>query len=208
MGNLVAEISNQQVLFFSFSLLLTFVLLVALSFFGYWLTHQAPSLSPYTKYPLRMGSDLPYDSVERILRYLYSYHEYDNRMFDLRKAAYCRDTGRVFPDALTWYGVIKVDWNFLQKRYPGNYVSWGSLTDLQKEIVKESHHSLEGFEIDYSCPNPIPRMIEPEYALSKPGPLYVDIETKVLLGWKLVPDTDFEVLIVQKPKDLFEIPMT
>jgi hypothetical protein len=27
----------------------------------------------------------------------------------------------------------------------------------------------------------------------------VDLETKVLLGWKEVPDTHLEVLIVQKP---------
>ena len=36
--------------------------------------------------------------------------------------------------------------------------------------------------------------------MTRPGPLYVDIETKVLLGWKVVPGTDLEVLIVQKPK--------
>lgn len=207
MNCLIAEISRQEVVFFSFALLISFIFLLVASFFGYWLRNQPPSISPYTKYPLRMGSDLPYDSVERILRFLYNYHEYDNRMFDLRKAAYCRDTGRIFPDAITWYGAIKVDWSFLQKRYPGVYVSWGSLTELQQENIRESHHSLDGFEIEFSSPQPLPRMIESDYALSKPGPLYVDIETKVLLGWKIVPDTDFEVLIVQKPKELFDIPI-
>jgi hypothetical protein len=93
-----------------------------------------------------------------------------------------------------------VDWNFLQKRYPGKYVSWGSLTEDQKKEVREQHVSLEGFQTEFSCPEPMPRAIEPKYAFIKPGPLYVDIDHKVLLGWKEVPGTEMEVLIVQKPK--------
>jgi hypothetical protein len=32
--------------------------------------------------------------------------------------------------------------------------------------------------------------------------LYVDVETQILIGWKEVPGTEVEVLIVQKPKEL------
>ena len=135
-------------------------------------------------------------------------HEYDNKFFDLNKAAICRTTGRIFPDSVTWYGAVEVDWNFLQKRYRGEYVSWGSLTEEQKTIIKERHLSLEGFQTKFSSPNPSPRFIEPEYAYTIPGPLYVDIRTGILLGWKCVPDTELEVLIVQKPFEKYLPGMT
>jgi len=94
---------------------------------------------------------------------------------------------------------VKVDWTFLQKRYPGIWVSWGSLNSDQQRAISDAHESLEGFQTEVSSPSPAPRAIEPEYAYTKPGPLYVDIQTKVLLGWKVVPGTELEVLIVQKP---------
>lgn len=128
-----------------------------------------------------------------------SYHQYDNRIFDINRAAFCRELGRLFPDSLTWYNSISVDWNFLRKRYPGNYISWGSLTSEQQQLVREMHDSLEGFQTEMSSPDPAPRAVTPEYAFIKPGPLYIDYETKILLGWKIIPGTEFEVLIVQKP---------
>ena len=66
-------------------------------------------------------------------------HEYDNSIFDFGKAAFCRETGRIFPNVVTWYGTIKVDWTFLNKRYPGNYVSWGSLSEYQQEMIRSAH---------------------------------------------------------------------
>ena len=129
--------------------------------------------------------------------------EYDNKLFDLNKAAVCRMTGRIFPDAVTWYGAIDVDWDFLQKRHPGEYVSWGSLTEGQKTIIRERHLSLEGLQTEISSPTPSPRLVEPEYAHTVPGPLYVDIRTGILLGWKQVPDTELEVMIVQKPYETY-----
>lgn len=202
---LFAVVSYQDVAFFSFAILFVFLLLMATFAFGWWVSRKQVSLSPYSRLPLRSGSDLSYSSIETILRYLYKMHQYDNRMFDLNRAAFCRETGRIFPNALTWYGTLHVDWNFLQKRHPGHYVSWGSLTAAQQEAVLRSHHKLEGYQFDYSSPNPSPRLIEPEYAFAKPGPLYVDVNTKVLLGWKLVPNSDFEVLIVTKPLGEFEM---
>lgn len=122
-------------------------------------------------------------------------------MFDFEKAALCRETGRIFPNAVSWLGIIKVDWTFLNKRYPGNYVSWGSLSDSQQEMIRSYHHSLEDFQTEISCKEPAPSKVDPESAASIPGPLYVDLDTKVLLGWKSVPLTDLEVLVVQKPKN-------
>jgi hypothetical protein len=183
-------------------ILATFVLIVAGFWFSHWFTHHSRGISPYTGLPLRRATELPYYSAEKVLRYLHDYKQYDNRIFKLSRAAFCRETGRIFTNCVTWFDTVNVDWTFLQKRYPGHYVSWGSLNPDQKKAVEEAHETLEGFQTEFSSPASSPRAIEPEYAYSKPGPLYVDVETKILLGWKIVPGTDLEVLIVQKPKSL------
>jgi hypothetical protein len=188
------------VIFLGISILLALVFLFLVVWFGWWKSLRPHSLSPYTGLPLRRATDISYFSTERIYRFLYYMKDYDNRIFDLKKAALCRETGRLFQDCVTWYDATFVDWTFLQKRYPGSYVSWGSLNRDQQEAMRNAHDSLEGFQTGFSSPTPSPRSIEPQYAFAKPGPLYVDIETKTLLGWKVVPDTELEVLIVQKPK--------
>ncbi len=78
-------------------------------------------------------------------------------------------------------------------------MSWGSFSNDQQRAIRDVHESLEGFQTDESSANPVPRLVERRYAYTIPGPLYVDLETKVLLGWKCVPETELEVLIVQKP---------
>ncbi|MDP1881072.1 MAG: hypothetical protein Q8K60_09065 [Parachlamydiaceae bacterium] len=187
------------VVFLSIVILLCLGFLFTAFWYGSWFSARSQGESPYTGLPLRTATDLSYYAAEKVLRFLFNFHQYDNRVFKLRKAAYCRETGRIFQDCVNFFNVIQVDWTFLQKRYPGNYVSWGSLTDTQQESVRNRHDSLEGFQTMISSPTAAPRMVEPDYAYTKPGPLYVDIHTNVLLGWKIVPGTDLEVLVVQKP---------
>lgn len=187
-------------IFYSALILISFLLLFVAFLTVAWVTRYSSSKSPYSGMPLRRGSDLPYDSAKKILQFVYDKQEYDNRIFDIKRAAVCRETGRVFPNAITWFDTIHVDWRFLQKRYPGNYVSWGSLTEIEKTHIRDEHESLSAFQTKHSSPKASPKAIEPQYAYAKPGPLYVDLKTKVLLGWQLVPETNFEVLIVQKPK--------
>jgi hypothetical protein len=180
-------------------------LIVLLLIFGvlilswYLMKHRRISLSPYTKLPLRKAMELPPASIARIFKFMSSFHEFDNIMFDIRKASYCRETGRLFPNSLTFVGEIKVDWTFLKKRYPGNWVSWGSLDAAQQAAIGALHLSLDGYQTAFSSPDPSPRSIAEQFAYSIPGPLYVDLATNNLLGWKIVPNTDLEVLIVQKP---------
>ncbi len=157
-------------------------------------------LGLYAKTPLRRMQDLSYGTMGKIYLYMTSFHQYDNRMFNIHRIAYCRETGRIFPDTVDFFGRIRLDWTFLQRRYRGTWISWGSLSQTQQEEIQRAHTTLEGFQTKFNSPKPSPRSIEPEFAMAKPGPLYVDIETKVLLGWKIVPGTDLEVLIVQKPK--------
>lgn len=207
----LAKVSSTEVGLFGLLIILVFLAFFSLFLVGVWLTRKRErgALSPYSRLPLRRGSDIHYMTAEKVLRFLYDMHEYDNRMFDLRKAAYCRETGRIFPNAMTWYGGIDVDWSFLQKRYPGRYVSWGSLTPEQQEIVRCAHDNfIKGYQTDFSSAHPQPKSVEAKYAFAKPGPLYVDIETNVLLGWKEVPDTELEVLVVQKPMQIITITVT
>lgn len=200
-----AAVDNMDVALFGIAILVVVLALCALCFYGIWLSREPESLSPYSRLPLRRATDLSYYTAERSLRFLYNIHQYDNRIFSLKRAAVCRETGRIFTEAVTWYDKIKVDWKFLQKRYPGSFVSWGSLTSEQQGLVRNVHGSLEGFQTDFSSPHPSPKSIEAKYALAAPGPLYVDINTNVVVGWKSVPETDVEVLIVQKPKHVITL---
>src|SRR5262245_55307189 len=106
--------------------------LFALMIIGFWMgwrmTQRSHSVSPYTGIPLRLATEIPYSSAEKIMRYLYNLQQYDNRIFKLKNAAFCRETGRIFQNCVTWFDIINLDWSFLQKRHPGNYVSWGSLS--------------------------------------------------------------------------------
>jgi hypothetical protein len=199
---------DTNAIFFAGAILVFVLLLFGVFCVGIWAQRHSVGYSPYTGTPLRRAADLPYESVRSILQFLYDHHEYANRLIDLNNAVFCRETGRIFPDAISWLDTVHVNWDFIQKRHPGMYVSWGSLTELQQIAIMDAHDTLEGFQIENSSPTPSPRGVEKQYAYLKPGPLYVDINTKVLLGWKCVPDTEFEVMIVQKPKTLLRMGVT
>lgn len=189
-----------SVLIFAFLVLFSFCFLCVFAYISYRLQNQKPPLCPYTGNKLRLGEYVPLSSAIKIMRFLYyTIHNFENRVFPMKRSMVCRDTGRIFQDCIRWWGTAHVDWDFIQKRYPGTYVSWGSLSsDLQREF-KESHPSLEGFQTEFSSANINPKDVEERFVYMKPGPLYCDIQTKVLIGWKCVPETQYEVLIVQKP---------
>ncbi|MFI0435230.1 MAG: hypothetical protein ACH350_05820 [Parachlamydiaceae bacterium] len=187
------------VVLFSILTLISFAFLALLFWIGWRISQRSQSVCPYTGLPLRRMTEISYYSAERVLGYLYDLRQYDNRIFKIKKAAFCRETGRVFQDCITIFDTIRLDWTFLHKRHPGHWISWGSLNQDQQDAIKKSHGSLDRFQTFESSSNPSPRGVEPQYAYTKPGPLYVDLETKILLGWQVVPGTDFEVLIVQNP---------
>ncbi len=201
----LAVVTSNDIVIFGVAILAVFFLLCGTFWFAWWATNREATLSPYSGLPLRRATDLSYSSMEKVLRFVHSMQQFDNRLFELRKAAVCRETGRIFPNCITWYDVIKVDWNFIQKRYKGHYVSWGSLNDDQKKAIRDVHESLDGFQTIFSSSAPSPRMVEPLYAFEKPGPLYVEINTGVLVGWQCVPESELEVLVVQKPIHIITI---
>jgi hypothetical protein len=199
---MLAELTSADVFIFTLIFLIVLAALAFFSWFSWRLSQRTVDPCPYTGLPLRRGSDIGFYHSEKIYKFLNDHRSFDNPLYDLNKASFCRDTGRIFPDSINWLDCVRVDWSFIQKRHRGNYVSWGSLTQMQQDEIRRLHGSLNGFQTDYSSPEPNPRLIEPDYAFAHPGPLYVEISTNTLLGWKNVPDTDFEVLIVQKPLNI------
>lgn len=197
---LLLDIDGLTLVVFGFFLFVFCFLLVLYALYSFWIFPSRVARCPYTKKPLRYGEDVKLPSVEKIMRFLhYDVGGYENRVFSMKKAMVCRETGRIFQDCINLFGHPAIDWTFLQKRHPGTWISWGSLREFQKEEIFHVHREIEGFQLERSCPHPAPRNITEEYIYEKPGPLYVDLKTKTLLGWKSVPGTIFEVLVVQKP---------
>lgn len=174
--------------------------LATLYYMGWWLTNRPGSYSPYSKRPMVLGNQLSFEAVEKVHNFLLSQPDGENLVFDLTRAAVCRETGRIFPDAVNSFDVIKLKKNFVSGVYPGKFVLWGTLSFEFQESLREKHHSLEGFqtqgfdrESDFTKEDRVRGFV-------KPGPLYVDVETGVVIGWKRVLGTELEVFIVQKPK--------
>ena len=192
-------LGNSAMILVILSLFFIFLFLAFFLWLGWWITNRHGKPCPYTGLPLKKGSDLVFSVVQEIHDYMVGLHDPENPPFDLRKAAICPKTGKIFPDSLTLFGVIKVNWNFLKKRYPGQWISWGSLNSEQKKQISIYHCFLEGFQTEHSPPQADPKDIDPQHAEQKPGPLYVDVATRTLLGWKCIPGTNWEVLILKTP---------
>jgi len=196
----IESLGQAAIIIFILAFLLCIAIMVGLLWLGWWVTNRQGSVSPYTGSPMRRGEDLAFSAQLQVQHFLNSMEDPDNPVFALKYAAICKDTGRIFPDCVDIFRVIKVDWGFLQRRCRGHWVSWGSLSPLQKEEIAKRHQSLSDFQIEESSVIPRPQDVDGYHAMKKPGPLYVDPSTGVLLGWKIVPETQLEVLVVQKPK--------
>jgi len=176
------------------------VLMALIAFLGsIWPLKRRVPTSPYSKMPMRRANTLRFTTQHIVKRYLKEMEDFDNRQFDLNRAAVCRETGRIFPRVVNWAGKIHLDWTFLQKRMPGSWVSYGSLPDDRRQDLWDKHGTLEGFQTEFSSVNPLPQDVEEEYSSIKPGPLYVNLENNVVMGWKIVPGTEVEVLVVKRP---------
>lgn len=196
----VDDIMSSALLLIVLLSLLVIACMVFFFWLGYWWVNRRCSYCPYIRRRLEPATLLSYEVVERAHDFMSHFNSEQNPAFELKDASVCRETGRIFPDTVSANGVIHVDWDFLSDRYPGNWVSWGSLSEADQRRVRASHVTLRGYQTEVSCPLPKPSSIHMPYTLTKPGPLYVDLATYNLLGWKQLPGTNFEMLIVQTPK--------
>lgn len=182
------------------SFLLVLAAMSGLLWFGWWVSKKHGSLCLYTKQPMTLGIDVAASVRGFVNDFLLSHPQPENSPIDFDTAAISPETGRIFANAAFKGSFVRLGWDFLSKRYPGRYVSWGSLDELERATIRLCHNeSLAGFQTEVSSPRPLPQDVEPHFALTRPGPLYVDRTTKILIGWKEVPGTEFEVLIVQMP---------
>lgn len=190
--------ATQALWLFIGSVVFILCLMLFMLWFGWWASQKRGSRSPYSGCPMMFGVDLPISVGKRINDFLGSFDPTDNPQIDLPFAAICRETKRVFPKCVI-KGFVSLSWRFLKDRCAGTWISWGSLTETQKAYFKLHHISLEGFQTGDSSQNRLPEHVGSYHALLKPGPLYVDLQTKKAMGWRMVPDTEFEVLIVKRP---------
>ncbi len=196
----VESVGYIAILFLILSIFFIILMLCSLLWIGWKLGRQRGALSPYSHQPMQLGIDISESLALAVEEYFYRLNQEENPIFDIRKAALCKSTRRLFPNCVNQFGVVSIDWTFLHKRYPGNYRSWGSLSHTEQAFIRSCHATMEDFQTELSSQNPFPKDIEPYYAMTVPGPLYVDLGSKVLLGWKCVPGTTIEVLVVQLPQ--------
>lgn len=160
--------------------------------------------SPYSKEPLIYGGDIAKTLEGFIQDFLLTQPQPDNPPIDMMTAVICRTTGRIFPNAVgvkRGGNAVRLGWNFIEKSAAGNYVSWGALSELEQTKIKLLHGGeLEGYQLEESSKRLLPKDAEEYFKLASPGPLYVDRMNATLVGWKKVPGTHFEVVIVQRPK--------
>lgn len=168
-----------------------------------WLTWSKEgkrgSVSPYTGSKMRFGVDIAKSIQMYVQAFLQDEQQPENPPIDFTTAAVCSDTGRIFPNCVTPGEHVVLDWEFIKKRVDGVFISWGALSEHEQAVIKLLHGTVEGFQTEQSSQQIRPEKVEREYARLAPGPLYVDRKTKILVGWKKVPGTTFEVLVVQKP---------
>jgi hypothetical protein len=195
----IEQTGLQTIITVFISFIVILAIFLSLTWVGWKREGRRGDTCPYTHEPMRLGVDVAASLNFYVNAFLQEQERPNNPDIDFGKAAYCPKTGRIFPNCVQAGEQISLSWNFIQKRYKGAFVSWGSMSPEEQGVVKLLHESVDEFQTEKSSPKLRPEDVEEEYALTSPGPLYIDKATRVLMGWKKVPGTYFEVLVVQSP---------
>lgn len=196
----IEEIGFQTILMVFGSLVFVLLILFLLFWIGWKKEGVRGNVCPYCRRPMRLGIDVAKSMAMMVNAFLDEQPQPENPNIDFATAAYCPVSGRIFPDCVSDMEQVTLSWRFLTQRRSGTFVSWGALSEEERGILKLLHGSLEGFQTEKSSMNLRPEDIEEEFISTAPGPLYVDRKEKVVMGWKKVPGTYFEVLVVQQPR--------
>lgn len=199
MNGSIEELGQSAVWVLLLAFFFVLIFMAGVLFFGWWVAKKRGTVSPFSKKPMMLGVDMPFSIAKQIEEFVKSLPQPENPPFEMSKAAVCRETGRIIPNAVMRGEIVRLTPRYINERYPGNWVSWGSLTEEQKGIVKLHHREIPAYQMEHSSRNRFPQSAEQYYAVMKPGPLYVDMTTKTFLGWLVAPGTYFEVLVVKKP---------
>lgn len=196
----IEETGFQVILVVVSSLVAVLMILFSLLWIGWKKEGVHGNTCPYCRKPMRFGMDTAKSLVGMVNGFLEDLPQPDNPKIDFVHAAYCPASGRIFTDCVSQAEQITVSWSFLKQRCEGTFVSWGSLSEEEQGVIKLLHGSLDGFQTEHSSSHLRPEEVEAECCELSPGPLYIDRTTKVVMGWKKVPGTYFEVFVVQRPR--------
>lgn len=196
----IEEVGFQAILLICGSLFAIVLILFFLLWVGWKKEGVRGNVCPYCRRTMRLGIDVAKSISMMVNAFLQEQPQPENPQIDFSKAAYCPVSGRIFPNCVSGVEQVTLSWRFLNERASGTFVSWGSLPEEERGILKLLHGSLEEFQTEKSSAHSRPEDVEEEYISLAPGPLYVDRTSKVVMGWKKVPGTYFEVLVVQRPR--------
>lgn len=185
-----------------FLLMGLFLFMYLFVYMGWRKTARKGSLCPYAGVALVYAKDLPASSCQIIEKSLSSFSTELNPPIDWSQAAICTKTGRLFTKCIAISGTIQLDWGFLKKRASGEWVSWGALNPEHQAEIRSLYRDLSCYQTDISSPDAQPSHINQFYAMTRPGPLYVNPYNNELLGWVSVPETSYEILIHSQPDNL------
>jgi hypothetical protein len=211
MQMILLDINNPQnigefaFLLFLVELLIALLLFAVVFGIGYWITQRPHTRSPFTDSPLLSASNLSFQAMQKVHSFVHALPLGSICKLDLNEAGVCRQTGRIFPNCTNRFGIVILPKNYLELYYPAKLIPWSALSSEQQTLIRQQHITLEKFQISWynsSQPSVNSKFIyDSSYLLTKPGPLFVDLATATLVGWQCVPDTELELLIIQRPKE-------
>lgn len=155
--------------------------------------------SPFSGLPLRKGGELSFFAEKKLHEFYMSLPRHFNQTPKLDKSTICTSTGRIFPNSISKFGATSNPKDIFLNYPKGDYILWQELSDPLKKTIIENHDSIKGFQINQLPKYTKEQPLNHKFAHIKPGPLFVDLKTKALLGWKEIPETNLETLVYQPP---------
>jgi hypothetical protein len=164
---------------------------------GWWIFFKKRAKSPFSNTFLEPCEKvLSFAAIEKVFRFLNRIHDEYNERFDLKRATICLKTGRIFPNTINRFGIIKIPENYIIHYAKTPLILYASLDKKIKGFLYEKDKVLQGYQT-YTNLDSSKLEIEKSVELMKPGPLYLDPKTGFFLGWQIVPGTSLELLVVK-----------
>lgn len=177
----------------------------ALLLFSFWyvgwrlLWQGRKTKSPFSHYEYLMPAEqLHFTAMQYVHQFLQN-HPYSQMKVDLTSTLVCRKTGRIFSCDTKCRRTMKSAECYLMQHYSGVLVPWSTLNQEQKQNFVARHSCLKHFQLHPSGANTAFSYSDWTSADMKPGPLFVDLEAGVAVGWQCIPHTNLEIIIVQPP---------
>ncbi len=161
------------------ALFLAISLLFLFFFLGWFFTNRTGSVSPYSGELLRPATSLTFTSFQRVLKFLEQYDEKDNPSLNIHTTSVCPQTGKLLPQTVTGFGVIRYRNSWVKRHFSRTTVPWHRLSPAERESLSR-------------------RCNLQTMTLADLASISVDLKGEALLSWKEVPETSLQVLICER----------